>query len=93
MGINNIAHAKNIAHVADNILVFQQMKPEVPKNYYTYEHGCEETVPEDAKIAAFKILKNRRGGGKDGLYAVQNNLDLNIWQYCGEIFPRHKKSA
>lgn len=93
MSINNIAHAKNIAHVADNILVFQQMKPEIQKQYYSYERGFKENVPEDAKIAAFKILKNRRGNGKDGIYAVQNNLDLNIWQYCGEIFPHYKKAA
>lgn len=47
-------------------------------------------IKEDVPITAFRIIKNRRGGGKDQIYAVQSNLDLNRWGYIGELVNASK---
>lgn len=43
------------------------------------------TIDEDVSITAFRIIKNRRGGGKEQTYAVQNNLDTNRWICIGNL--------
>lgn len=88
-----IARAKGIMHLADNILMFMPLRDE-QRDFYEVasleevdEDGESLRVPidEDISIAAFRIVKNRRGGGKEKVYAVQNNLDLNRWEYIGTL--------
>ena len=50
-------------------------------------HPTYESIEEDDSVAAFRIIKNRRGGGKEQIYAVQTNLDLNRWVYLGNLVP------
>jgi len=60
---------------------------EVVNYEYVDEDGqpTYEAIEEDDSVAAFRIIKNRRGGGKEQIYAVQTNLDLNRWVYIGEL--------
>lgn len=48
-------------------------------------------IPADVKIAAFKIVKNRNGAGKDALFGVQTNLDYNVWNYIGILHRKYEK--
>lgn len=89
----NIARAKGIMHLADSILMFMPLRDNLKDNYVVV--SCKEKdddgkplvapIDEDVSIAAFRIIKNRRGGGKEQIYAVQNNLDTNRWIYIGEL--------
>lgn len=87
MGSLNIANSKHIMHVADNMLMFKMIS-----NAEFYFEGVNEAgekesgkVPANAKVAAFKIVKNRNGAGKDVLFGVQMNLDYNVWHYVGTL--------
>ena len=44
-------------------------------------------ITEDDYIETFPDVKNRRAGGKEQIYAVQTNLDLNRWVYFGNLVP------
>ena len=39
------------------------------------------------------IVKNRRGGGKNETYALQTNLDRNLWVHVDELRKKKKWSA
>ena len=39
------------------------------------------------KYIRFPDVKNRRAGGKEQIYAVQTNLDLNRWVHFGNLVP------
>lgn len=87
MGSLNIANSKHIMHVADNMLMFKMIS-----NAEFYFEGVRETgekecgqIPTNSKVAAFKIVKNRNGAGKDVLFGVQMNLDYNVWHYVGTL--------
>ena len=90
-----IARAKGIMHLADNILMFMPLRDGMKDDYevVSYEYVDEdgqptyEAIEEDDSVAAFRIIKNRRGGGKEQIYAVQTNLDLNRWVYLGNLVP------
>jgi len=90
-----IARAKGIMHLADNILMFMPLRDGMKADYevVSYEYADEdghptyESIEEDDSVAAFRIIKNRRGGGKEQIYAVQTNLDLNRWVYLGNLVP------
>ena len=45
------------------------------------------SIAEDNRLETFLEVKNRRGGGKEQIYAVQTNLDLNRWVYLGNLVP------
>ena len=47
------------------------------------EYG--EEISADKTVTGFKIVKTRRGNGKDKLYGVQTSLDLNRWKHIGEV--------
>lgn len=83
LGSSKISGAKNIIQVADNMLMFKQL--------HSYQKNCYQmagkSIPEDVKMACFKIVKTRRGGGKEVMYGVQNNLDYNCWEYIAEMEP------
>ena len=81
LGSSKISGAKNIIQVADNMLMFQQIQKS-QQGHYRIAGG---RIPENVKIACFKIIKTRRGGGKGTMYAVQNNLDYNCWEYLAEM--------
>lgn len=83
----NIANAKHIMHVTDNMLMFKTINNaefclEVMNN--SGEKVCGP-IPADNKVIAFKIVKNRNGAGKDTLFGVQTNLDYNVWNYIGTL--------
>lgn len=88
-----IANAKNIIHLADGMIMFVQLKDyqkqlyQVTSRELQEEWGEEayEDIPEGANVAAFRIIKNRRGDGKDKIFAVQNNLDRNCWIQLGDL--------
>ena len=48
------------------------------------------SIAEDNRLETFLEVKNRRGGGKEQIYAVQTNLDLNRWAYIGELVQARK---
>lgn len=88
-----IANAKNIIHLADGMIMFMQLNDHQKRQYQVTskelkelwgEETCEE-IPPGANIAAFRIIKNRRGSGKDKIFAVQNNLDRNYWIQLGDL--------
>lgn len=86
----NIAIAKHIMHVADNMLMFIELSKSL-RNTYKLENkewDVAVKIPKDKMIYAFRIIKNRRGGGKDGTYAVQVDLDINRWKYVGELMKK-----
>ena len=109
LGEKHIAHSRSMLHLPDAMLMFRHLTPEQNKLYQIMletDTPNEETSDEkeavridirnDAHITAFKIIKNRRGGGKDKVFAVQSNLDLNRWHYSGEICRKYgskEKSA
>lgn len=93
LGSGNISTGKNIMHVADNMIMFQQMRPELKGYYRIWKDGMNYPIPNDVNIATFKIIKNRRGNGKDVLYGVQNNLDLNCWGYLSELHSVGSKAS
>ena len=88
-----IARAKGIMHLADNILMFMPLRDRLKDAYVIIspddldENGepVYGEIEPNASIAAFRIVKNRRGGGKEQIYAVQTNLDLNRWVYIGNL--------
>ncbi len=87
MGSLNIANSKHIMHVADNMLMFRMIS-----NAEFYFEGVNADgekehiqIPSKSKNAAFKIVKNRNGAGKDILFGVQMNLDYNVWHYVGTL--------
>ena len=91
LGSNKIANAKHIMHVADNMIMFMHLDNQQANSYLIKDSsGAENAIVQSIKIAAFKIVKNRRGGGKDTLYAVQNNLHLNFWKEVGMLIPNKK---
>ena len=53
----------------------------------------DASLPSNKKIAIFKIVKNRRGGGKGIMYAVQNDLNINCWKYIAEVYPVSQKRS
>ena len=84
-----ISNAKNIVHVADNMLMFKHLS-DYEKNRYTLyweEDGRDyaEAIKQETTVTGFKIVKTRRGSGKDRLYGVQTSLDLNRWKHVGEL--------
>ena len=91
----NIARAKGIMHLADNILMFMPLRNQLKDGYVVVSHEeideygepLAESIDDDISIAAFRIIKNRRGGGKERVFAVQNNLDTNRWIYIGDLVP------
>ncbi len=80
---SKISGAKNIIQVADNMLMFKQL----PSSQNRYYQIAGNRIPADIKIACFRIVKTRRGGGKESMYAVHNNLDYNCWGYIDEMEP------
>lgn len=89
----NIARAKGIMHLADNILMFMPLRNDLKDEYVVVSNEVTDeddkpivsAIDEDVSVIAFRIIKNRRGGGKEQIYAVQNNLDTNRWIYIGEL--------
>lgn len=84
-----ISNAKNIVHVADNMLMFKHLS-DWEKSLYTLwweEDGNNyaEAIKQDTTVTGFKIVKTRRGSGKDRLYGVQTSLDLNRWKHVGVL--------
>lgn len=97
----NISRAKGIYHLADNMLMFVPLSREQKYAYEVWnaelskEWGetVAEPIKEEQSIVAFRIVKNRRGGGKNETYAVQTNLDRNLWVHVGELRRKKKWSA
>ncbi len=95
----HIAHSRSMLHLPDAMLMFRHLKPEENKFYQIMleqddpnedkDESARYTIPDDAHITAFKIIKNRRGSGKDKVFAVQSNLDLNRWHYSGELCRKY----
>ena len=98
---NQISRAKGIFHLADNMLMFKPLKKEEKYAYEVWsetlseEYGEPVVVPigEEQNVVAFRIVKNRRGGGKTETYAVQTNLDRNLWIHVGELQRKKKWAA
>lgn len=84
---NNIANAKHIMHVTDNMLMFKMINPQEFCVKIQETSGDEKSIsiPKDTNVAAFKIVKNRNGAGKDVLFGVQTNLDYNVWHPLGTL--------
>ncbi|MBE6614187.1 MAG: hypothetical protein E7631_02650 [Ruminococcaceae bacterium] len=84
---NNIANAKHIMHVTDNMLMFKMINPQEFCVKIQEPSGAEKriSIPKDTNVAAFKIVKNRNGAGKDVLFGVQTNLDYNVWHPLGTL--------
>lgn len=85
-----IARAKGMMHIADNILMFMPLRNDIRNSYLVsgYDEDNEpvlDTIDDNVSVAAFRIVKNRKGGGKEQIYAVQNNLDTNRWVYIGQL--------
>ena len=78
----NIATAKHIMHVADNMIMFLRLKKEM---YKDYKYQTELTLNEADDITVAKIIKNRHGGGKEKLFALKVDRDRNIWLEAGEL--------
>ena len=87
----NIANAKHIMHVADNMLMFKSINPSEYYMEVAKETGEKEriAIPAETVVNAFKIVKNRNGAGKDELFGVQINLDYNIWNYVGTLHRKY----
>ena len=91
-----IATAKHIMHVADNMLMFMHLDSELRKKYQVLSKKMNKSwgedvtidIPDNINMSAFRIVKNRRGGGKDKIFAVQNNLNLNRWEVSGLLVKR-----
>jgi len=93
----HISRAKGIYHLADNMLMFIPLRDEQKFAYEVCayldadhpDEPCIEHIDKRSNVAAFRIVKNRRGNGKNQVYAVQTNLDRNIWRYAGELNKRY----
>ena len=92
----HISRAKGIYHLADNMLMFIPLRDEQKFAYEVCaypdadhpDEPCIEHIDKRSNVVAFRIVKNRRGNGKNQTYAVQTNLDRNIWRYAGELNKR-----
>ena len=88
-----IARAKGIMHLADNLLMFMPLRDELKDQFEVisydqldeFDQPTYDIIEPDVSAVAFRIVKNRRGGGKEQIYAVQTNLDLNRWIYIGQL--------
>lgn len=88
-----IARAKGIMHLADSILMFMPLRDDLKASYVVVSHDATDehdlpivsSIDKGISLAAFRIIKNRRGGGKEQIFAVQYNLDTNRWVYVGEL--------
>ena len=97
----NISRAKGIFHLADNMLMFKPLRNEEKYAYEVWnealseEYGEPVAVPigEDINVTAFRIVKNRRGGGKNEVFAVQTNLDRNLWIHVGNLQRKMKRAS
>lgn len=87
----NIANAKHIMHVTDNMLMFKTINNSEFLLEVNSDNKVVGQIPADVKIAAFKIVKNRNGAGKDALFGVQTNLDYNVWNYIGILHRKYEK--
>ena len=64
-------------HLADSILMFMPLRDELKDAYLVIspeehdENGdlVYNEIDPNASVAAFRIVKNRRGGGKENIYA------------------------
>lgn len=93
--LNNlrIARAKGIMHLADSILMFMPLRDDLKASYVVVSHDTTDeddlpivsSIDKGISLAAFRIVKNRRGGGKEQIFAVQYNLDTNRWVYVGDL--------
>ena len=93
-----IANAKHIMHVADNMLMFMHLGRELRKNYQVLNEKASKNwgeavgadIQDNINMSAFRIIKNRRGGGKDDIYAVRNDLNLNKWRVEGLLIKKER---
>lgn len=83
----HIARAKGIYHLADNMLMFQPLKKSLYGEYAVHNGGVGAPISREKEIMAFRIVKNRRGQGKDVTWGVQVNMDRNLWIGVGELRP------
>ena len=88
----NIATAKHILHVADNMIMFLRLKNE---DYGTYKYisidnNSIKPLEKDRFYTVAKIIKNRSGGGKEKLYLLDVNYATNVWIENGEIIKKGK---
>lgn len=80
-----IARAKSIYQQADSMIMFLPLNPAQRSVYVVSRDGVEQPIPPETEIAAFRIVKNRRGQGKDVSWVVQTCLDRNIWHCAGQL--------
>ena len=100
LGSLKIARARHIMHLADNMIMFMHLNSWQKKLYALQNEERDEAwgegawmiLPDDKNIAAFRLVKNRRGGGKEKIFAVQTNLDYNRWEPIGELIRNEKQS-
>ena len=88
----NIATAKHIMHVCDNMLMFMRIKRE-DFGGYEIDNGVkpkniDSSNYTDKSLVAVKIIKNRSGGGKDTIYALTADYNSNTWAENGIILPK-----
>ena len=97
---DNIASCSQLLHIADEMVMFQHLRPEDYQDYRLLttqpEWGSNDIIEKELdpkkKYSCFVIQKNRRGGGKNKLFITETNLDTNVWSECGEakcIKPRN----
>ena len=88
----NIATAKHIMHVCDNMLMFMRIKSEDFGGYEINDTVKTKNIDKsnytDKSLVAVKIIKNRSGGGKDTIYALTADYNSNIWEENGIIVPK-----
>lgn len=95
LSVQKIARAKGIYHVADSMMMFVHLKNGRNREYYLSTDENEIDLSEINNITAFRLVKNRRGNGKEQIFALQHDLDRNVWVQRGELIPkrlRHKAS-
>lgn len=89
---SNIANAKQLKHVLDNLLLFKEISPN-EKGKYQYLQASQDwgspvaiDLDENKRYYSCVIDKNRDGDKKKVVFEL--NLNLNTWIEKGELIPK-----
>lgn len=86
---DNIASCAQLLHIADEMIMFSHLKKEdyadyrmlVPENMWGEGKAglIDKELDLNKNYAIFRIMKNRRAGGKDKMFITEIDLNKNTW--------------
>ena len=89
---SQIANAKQLKHVLDNLVLAKEVLPSQMNKYkylapnQDWGEPTHHELDNKKRYYIFNIDKNRDGGKKKILFEI--NLDLNTWYEIGEVFKK-----